>query len=131
MTTFFTRRALLGVGATGILAALTACASDIRPLSQGSGGSSSSASNAASGAASSSASASASPSPTDGHTPGSYVGPIKFNNYERNGTYIPATANAPASALVVHGPVDAQGDQRAQRAREQVGAQPRQSEIGA
>ena len=100
MTTFFTRRALLGVGATGILTALTACASDIRPLSQGSGGSSGSASDAtsgaASGAASSSASASASPSPTDGHTPGSYVGPIKFNNYERNGTYISANADAPA-----------------------------------
>ena len=95
MTTFFTRRTLLGVGATGILAALTACASDIRPLSQGSGGSSGSPSAAASGAASS-ASASASPSPTDDHTPGSYVGPIKFNNYERNGTYIAASANAPA-----------------------------------
>ncbi|WP_049349964.1 DUF6318 family protein [Rothia mucilaginosa] len=100
MTTFFTRRTLLGVGATGILAALTACASDIRPLSQdsrsqGSGGSSGSPSATASGAASS-ASASASPSPTDDHTPGSYVGPIKFNNYERNGTYIAASANAPA-----------------------------------
>ena len=92
MTTFFTRRTLLGVGATGILAALTACATDIRPLSQGSGGSSGS----ASGAASSSVSASASPSPTDDHTPGSYVGPIKFNNYERSGTYIPASAEAPA-----------------------------------
>ena len=96
MTTFFTRRTLLGVGATGILAALTACASDIRPLSQdsrsqGSGGSSGSPSGAAS-----SASASASPSPADDHTPGSYVGPIKFNNYERNGTYIAASANAPA-----------------------------------
>ena len=101
MTTFFTRRTLLGVGATGVLAALTACASDIRPLSQGSisqgsGGSSASASATVSGAASSSASASASPSPTDGHTPGSYVGPIKFNNYERNGTYIAANADAPA-----------------------------------
>lgn len=96
MTTFFTRRTLLGVGATGILAALTACSTDIRPLSQGSGGSSGSASDAASGAASSSASASASPSPTDDHTPGSYVGPIKFNNYERSGTYIPASAEAPA-----------------------------------
>ena len=92
MTTFFTRRTLLGVGATGILAALTACTTDIRPLSQGSGGSSGSASSAAS----SSASASASPSPTDDHTPGSYVGPIKFNNYERSGTYIPASAEAPA-----------------------------------
>ena len=92
MTTFFTRRTLLGVGATGVLAALTACASDIRPLSQGSGGSSGS----ASGVASSSVSASASPSPTDDHTPGSYVGPIKFNNYERSGTYIPASAEAPA-----------------------------------
>jgi len=81
------------MGATGILAALTSCASDIRPLSQSSGGSSG---GAASGSASSSASASVSPSPADDHTPGSYVGPIKFNNYERNGTYVPATANAPA-----------------------------------
>ena len=101
MTTFFTRRTALGVAVAGALSALTACASDIRPLSQGSisqgsGGSSASASATASGAASSSASASASPSPTDGHTPGSYVGPIKFNNYERSGTYIPASAEAPA-----------------------------------
>ena len=49
MTTFFTRRTLLGMGATGILAALTSCASDIRPLSQSSGGSSG---GAASGSAS-------------------------------------------------------------------------------
>ena len=96
MTTFFTRRTLLGVGATGVLAALTACASDIRPLSQSSGASTGSSAGATSSAASSSASASASPSPTDDHTPGSYVGPIKFNNYERNGTYIAASADAPA-----------------------------------
>ena len=95
MTTFFTRRTLLGMGAAGILAALTACASDIRPLSQSSSGSSGSASDASS-SASASASASASSTPTDDHTPGSYIGPIKFNNYKQNGTYIPANADAPA-----------------------------------
>ena len=35
MTTFFTRRTALGVAAAGALSALTACASDIRPLAGG------------------------------------------------------------------------------------------------
>lgn len=33
MSTFVTRRAALGIAATAALASLTACASDIRPLS--------------------------------------------------------------------------------------------------
>ena len=37
MTTFFTRRTALGVAVAGALSALTACASDIRPLAGSTG----------------------------------------------------------------------------------------------
>ena len=52
------RRVALGATGAGVLAALTACASDIRPLADGS------ASNSTSGSANASASASASASPS-------------------------------------------------------------------
>ena len=63
MSTFVTRRAAFGIAATTALASLTACASDIRPLSD--------------------------PSILDAQRV--YKGDLKFNNYESQGTYIPAT----------------------------------------
>ena len=63
MPTFVTRRAALGIAATAALASLTACASDIRPLSNQS----------------------------TPDTQRSYKGELKFNNYESRGTYVPAT----------------------------------------
>ena len=63
MSTFVTRRAAFGIAATAALASLTACASDIRPLSD--------------------------PSILDAQRV--YKGDLKFNNYESQGTYIPAT----------------------------------------
>ena len=63
MSTFVTRRAAFGIAATAALASLTACASDIRPLSD--------------------------PSVLDAQRV--YKGDLKFNNYESQGTYIPAT----------------------------------------
>ncbi|OFQ63532.1 DUF6318 family protein [Rothia sp. HMSC061E04] len=93
MTTFFTRRTLLGVGATGVLAALTACASDIRPLADSSSSPSGEASPSAS--ASESASASASASAADSGKK-SYKGTVKLDKYEKNGEYVPATAEKKA-----------------------------------
>ena len=61
MSTFVTRRAALGIAATAALASLTACASDIRPLSNQS----------------------------TPDTQRSYKGELKFNGYESRGTYIP------------------------------------------
>ena len=65
MSTFVTRRAAFGIAATTALASLTACASDIRPLSN--------------------------PSTADAQR--SYKGELKFNNYESRGTYVPATSS--------------------------------------
>ena len=59
MPTFITRRTALGITAAAALASLTACASDIRPLSN--------------------------PSTADAQR--SYKGELKFNNYESRGTY--------------------------------------------
>ena len=68
MSTFVTRRAALGIAATAALASLTACASDIRPLSNQS---------------------------TPGEQR-SYKGELKFNGYESRGTYVPATSSKKA-----------------------------------
>ena len=65
MSTFVTRRAAFGIAAIAALASLTACASDIRPLSD--------------------------PSVLD--TQRVYKGELKFNNYESRGTYVPATSS--------------------------------------
>ena len=81
ISTRVSRRVALGATGAGVLAALTACASDIRPLADGS------ASNSTSGSAS--ASASASPSASSGKH---YKGLVKFDNFEKNGEYVPATA---------------------------------------
>ena len=68
MSTFVTRRAAFGIAATAALASLTACASDIRPLSD--------------------------PSVLDAQRV--YKGELKFNNYESHGTYVPATSSKKA-----------------------------------
>lgn len=68
MSTFVTRRAAFGIAATAALASLTACASDIRPLSDPS-------------------------TPEEQH---SYKGELKFNSYESRGTYVPATSSKKA-----------------------------------
>ena len=81
------RRVALGATGAGVLAALTACARDIRPLAEGSASSSASAS--ASGNASATASASAS-------SDKSYKGFVKFDNFEKNEEYVPATAEKKA-----------------------------------
>ncbi len=86
MTTFLSRRAALAAATgAGAAAALTACASDIRPLADSSP--------SASGEASSSANPSASASPSasaGGSSEKSYLGPVKFDNYEKKGEYVPA-----------------------------------------
>ena len=109
MTTFFTRRTALGVAFAGALSALTACASDIRPLAGGTGSASPSEAATASETASASASASASPSvsasasasaasglPSSGK---SYKGAMKFDSYEKSGEYVPASATNPAENM--------------------------------
>lgn len=68
MSTFVTRRAAFGIAATAALASLTACASDIRPLSD--------------------------QSTPDAQR--SYKGELKFNSYESRGTYVPATSSMKA-----------------------------------
>ena len=77
------RRVALGATGAGVLAALTACARDIRPTAEGSA--SSSASESASAATSASASSDK-----------SYKGFVKFDNFEKNGEYVPATAEKKA-----------------------------------
>ena len=101
MTTFFTRRTALGVAVAGALSALTACASDIRPLAGGTGSASPSEAATASETASASASASASPSASESASASasaasglpssgkSYKGAIKFDSYEKTGEYVP------------------------------------------
>ena len=85
------RRMALGATGAGVLVALTACASDIRPLADSSPSGEASAS--ASESASTSASASASASASSGK---SYKGFVKFDNFEKNGEYVPATAEKKA-----------------------------------
>ncbi len=84
ISTRVSRRVALGATAAGALAALTACASNIRPLAD------SSPSGEASASASESASASASASASSSGK--SYKGLVKFDNFEKKGEYIPATA---------------------------------------
>lgn len=91
MSTSVSRRAALGATGAGVLAALTACASDIRPLADGSASSSASASTFES--TSTSPSPSASPSASASASSGKhYKGLVKFDNFEKNGEYVPATA---------------------------------------
>ncbi|WP_455117698.1 DUF6318 family protein [Rothia mucilaginosa] len=92
MTTFLSRRAALAAATgAGTVAALTACASDIRPLAD------SSASGEASPSASASESASASPSASaSSSAKKSYKGAVKLDKYEKNGEYVPATAEKKA-----------------------------------
>ena len=71
MSTFVTRRAALGIATTAALASLTACASDIRPLSD--------------------------QSTPDAQR--SYKGELKFNGYESRGTYVPATRSKKAEGM--------------------------------
>ena len=85
-----TRRVALGATGTGVLAALTACASDIRPLAD------SSPSGEASASASENASASASASASSSSSDKSYKGLVKFDNFEKKGEYVPATAEKKA-----------------------------------
>ena len=107
MTTFFTRRTALGVAVAGALSALTACASDIRPLAGGTGSASPSEAATASETASASASASASPSASESASVASglpssgksYKGAIKFDSYEKTGEYVPANATNPAENM--------------------------------
>ena len=68
MSPFVTRRAAFGIAATAALASLTACASDIRPLSD----------------------------PSTPKEQRSYKGELKFNSYESRGTYVPATSSKKA-----------------------------------
>ena len=105
MTTFFTRRTALGVAVAGALSALTACASDIRPLAGSTGSASPSeaatTSESASASASPSASAPASASAASGlpSSGKSYKGAMKFDSYEKNGEYVPASATNPAENM--------------------------------
>lgn len=92
MATFLSRRAALAAATgAGAVAALTACASDIRPLADSSASGEASASASASESASASASASASSSAKK-----SYKGTVKLDKYEKNGEYVPATAEKKA-----------------------------------
>ena len=105
MTTFFTRRTALGVAVAGALSALTACASDIRPLAGSTGSASPSeaatTSESASASASPSASAPASASAASGlpSSGKSYKGPMKFDSYEKTGEYVPASATQMAQNM--------------------------------
>ena len=90
MTTFLSRRAALAAATgAGAATALTACASDIRPLADSSSAPSSEASPSTSPSASASASTRASAS-AGGSSEKSYLGPVKFDNYEKKGEYVPA-----------------------------------------
>ena len=92
MATFLSRRAALAAATgAGAAVALTACASDIRPLADSSASGEASASASASESASASASASASSSAKK-----SYKGTVKLDKYEKNGEYVPATAEKKA-----------------------------------
>lgn len=94
MATFLSRRAALAAATgAGAAVALTACASDIRPLADSSSSPSGEASPSAS--ASESASASASASAADSGKK-SYKGTVKLDKYKKNGEYVPATAEKKA-----------------------------------
>ena len=94
MATFLSRRAALAAATgAGAAVALTACASDIPPLADSSSSPSGEASPSAS--ASESASASASASAADSGKK-SYKGTVKLDKYEKNGEYVPATAEKKA-----------------------------------
>ena len=94
MTTFLSRRAALAAATgAGAAAALTACASDIRPLADSSASGEASASASASEPANASASASASATES---AKKSYKGTVKLDKYEKNGEYVPATAEKKA-----------------------------------
>ena len=94
MATFLSRRAALAAATgAGAAAALTACASDIRPLADSSSSPSGEASASASASESASASASASASSS---AKKSYKGTVKLDKYEKNGEYVPATAEKKA-----------------------------------
>ena len=94
MATFLSRRAALAAATgAGAAVALTACASDIRPLADSSASSEASASASASESASPSASASASATES---AKKSYKGTVKLDKYEKNGEYVPATAEKKA-----------------------------------
>lgn len=94
MATFLSRRAALAAATgAGAAVALAACASDIRPLAASSSSPSGEASSSAS--ASESASASASASAADSGKK-SYKGTLKLDKYEKNGEYVPATAEKKA-----------------------------------
>lgn len=94
MATFLSRRAALAAATgAGAAVALAACASDIRPLADSSSSPSGEASPSAS--ASESASASASASAADSGKK-SYKGTVKLDKYEKNGEYVPATAEKKA-----------------------------------
>ncbi len=111
MTTFFTRRTALGVAVAGALSALTACASDIRPLADSTGSASPSEAATASETASAAASASASPSASESASASAsaasglrssgrkYKGIITFENYVENGKYVAASATNPAENM--------------------------------
>ena len=92
MATFLSRRAALAAATgAGAAVALTACASDIRPLADSSASGEASASASTSESASASASASAADSGKK-----SYKGTVKLDKYEKNGEYVPATAEKKA-----------------------------------
>ena len=92
MTTFLSRRAALAAATgAGAAVALAACASDIRPLADSSTSGEASPSASASESASASASASATTSAKK-----SYKGTVKLDKYEKNGEYVPATAEKKA-----------------------------------
>lgn len=89
MAAFLSRRAALLAAGAGAITMLSACASDIRPLADGSPSASGEAPSSASPSASASASASPSAS-ASGSSAKSYLGPVKFDNYEKKGEYVPA-----------------------------------------
>lgn len=78
------RRAVLGVGGVGLAAVLGACARTVHPPADV----------AESGSASASASPSASPALPSANK--SYQGKVTFDNFEKNGEYVPATAEKKA-----------------------------------
>lgn len=89
MATFLSRRAALLAAGAGAITMLSACSSDIRPLADSSPSASGEASSSASSSASASASTRASAS-AGGSSEKSYLGPVKFDNYEKKGEYVPA-----------------------------------------
>ena len=79
------RRAVLGVGGVGLAAVLSACARTVHPPVV-----------AESESANASASASPSASPALPSANKSYKGKVTFDNFEKNGEYVPATAEKKA-----------------------------------